>query len=59
MASLLLAACVMANGGHFEHILWCFVSRQNVTCLKGFTRYGHYAGRPKVEDIIIGRRAAS
>ena len=28
----------------------CFVYRQNVTCLKRFTRYGHYAG--EVEDII-------
>jgi len=31
----------------------CFVYRQNVTCLKCFTRYGHRAG--EVEDIIIGR----
>jgi len=23
----------------------CFVYRQSVTCLKRFTRYGHYAGR--------------
>jgi len=35
-------------------LLWfllfqCFVCRQNVTCLKRFTRYGHYAG--EVEDI--------
>ena len=22
----------------------CFVYRKNVTCLKRFTRYGHYAG---------------
>jgi len=28
----------------------CFVYRYNVTCLKRFTRYGHYAG--EVEDII-------
>jgi len=33
----------------------CFVYRQNVTCLKRFTRYGHYAG--EVEDIIIRRLA--
>jgi len=33
----------------------CFVYRQNVTCLKRFTRYGHYAG--EVEDIIIARLA--
>ena len=26
----------------------CSVYRQNVTCLKRFTRYGHYAG--EVED---------
>jgi len=31
------------------------VYRQNVTCAKRFTRYGHYAG--EVEDIIIGRLA--
>jgi len=28
----------------------CFVSRQNVTCLKRFTRYGHYTG--EVEDRL-------
>jgi len=33
----------------------CFVYHQNVTCLKRFTRYGHYAG--DVEGIIIGRLA--
>jgi len=33
----------------------CFVYRQNVTCLKRFTRYGHYAG--EVEDIIVARLA--
>jgi len=32
-----------------------FVYRQNVTCLKRCTRYGHYTG--EVEDIIIGRLA--
>ena len=37
-------------------LLWfllfqCFVCRQNVTCLKRFTRYGHYAG--EVEDINL------
>jgi len=32
-----------------------FVYRQNVTCLKSFTRYGHYAGAK--EDIITGRLA--
>ena len=34
-------------------LLDCFAHRQNVTCLKHFTRYGHYTG--EVEDIIIGR----
>jgi len=28
----------------------CFVYRQNVICLKRFTRYEHYAG--EVEDIL-------
>jgi len=31
------------------------VYRQNVTCLKRFTRYEHYAG--EVEDIMIARVA--
>ena len=33
----------------------CFVYRQNATCLKRFTRYGHFTG--EVEDIITGRLA--
>jgi len=33
-----------------------FVRRQNVYCLKRFTRYEHYAG--EVEEIIIGRLAS-
>ena len=33
----------------------CFVYRPMLTCLKRFTRYGHYTG--EVEDIIIGRLA--
>jgi len=33
----------------------CFVYRQNVTCLKLFTMYGHYAG--EVEDIIKSKLA--
>jgi len=33
----------------------CFVYRQNVTCLKRFTRYGHYAGEAK--DIIVDKLA--
>jgi len=40
----------------FEVLLYdCYVCCQNVTCLKRFTRYGHYAG--KVEDRIIARLA--
>jgi len=42
----------------FEFGVWlfdCFIYRQNVTCLKRFTRNGHYAD--EVEDIIIGRLA--
>ena len=35
----------------------CFVYRQNVTCLKCFTMYGHYAG--DVGVISIGRLARS
>ena len=31
----------------------CFVYRQNATCLKRFTRYGHFTG--EVEDIITDR----
>ena len=34
-------------------LIYCFVHCQNVTCLKRFTRYGHYAG--EVEYIIISR----
>ena len=33
----------------------CFVCCQNITCLKRFTRYGHYVG--DVEDIVIARFA--
>ena len=29
----------------------CFVYRQNVTCLKRFTMYGHYAS--EMEDVNI------
>jgi len=32
-----------------------FVYHENVTCMKRFARYGHYAG--EVEDIIISRLA--
>jgi len=34
-----------------------FVCHQNVTCLKRFTRYGHYAG--DVDDYHIGRLAVN
>ena len=33
----------------------CRFCSQNVTCLKRFTRYGHYAG--EVEDIVTARLA--
>ena len=40
----------------FEVLLFdCFVYCQNVSCLKRFTRYGHYTS--EVEDIIIARHA--
>jgi len=35
----------------------CFVYRQTVTCLKRFTRYGHYDYAREVKDTIIGRLA--
>ena len=47
------SACVKLMLRIFEFgvlLFDCFVCRQNVTCLKRFTRYGHYAG--EVEDII-------
>ena len=34
----------------------CFVNLQTVTCLKRFTRYGHYTG--EVEDIIIDSQSS-
>ena len=54
-----MVACVKLMLSKFLH-LWfllfdCFVCRQNVTCLKHFTRYGHYAC--EVEDIVIARLA--
>jgi len=53
---LLFVQCVQLMPRIFEFgvlLFDCFVYRQNVTCLKRFTRYGHYAG--EVEDIIAGR----
>ena len=50
--------CVKLLLNFFEFgvlLFYCFVYRQNVACLKRFTRYGHYAGA--MEDIIIGRLA--
>jgi len=35
--------------------LTVFVYRQNITCLKRFTKYGHYAG--ELEDVITARLA--
>ena len=49
--SVFVVLCVklMLRIFEFRVLLFdCFVCRQNVTCLKRFTRYGHYAG--KVED---------
>ena len=40
---------------HLWYLLFaCYVYHQNVTCLRRFTRYGHYTN---VEEIIIGRLA--
>jgi len=53
-----MVQCVklMLNIFEFGILLFhCFVYRQNVTCLKRFTRYGHYAG--EVEDIIKQTRS--
>jgi len=52
-----LFRCVKLMLGIFEFgvlLFDRFVCRQNVTCLKRFIRYGHYAG--EVEDIIMPRR---
>jgi len=47
-----MVQCVKLMLRVFEFAFDCFVYRQNVTCLKIFTRYGHDAG--EVEDITIG-----
>jgi len=40
----------------FLHLwFYSFVCCQNVTCVKHFTRYGHYTG--EVKDTIIARLA--
>jgi len=49
---VLMVQCVKLMLRIFEFgvlLFDCFVCRQNVTCLKRFTRYGHYTG--EVEDI--------
>jgi len=50
-----MVQCVKLMLSKFLHYIFllfdCFVCHQNLTCLKRFTRYGHYTG--KVEDIII------
>jgi len=48
-----MVQCVTLMPKFFEYgvlLFDCFVYYQNVTCLKRFARYGHYAG--EVEDII-------
>jgi len=53
-----MVLCVKLMLRIFEYgvlLFYCFVYCQNVTCLKRFTRYGHYAG--EVEDIIIDKLA--
>ena len=48
-----IVQCVTLMPKFFEYgvlLFDCFVYYQNVTCLKRFARYGHYAG--EVEDII-------
>jgi len=54
--SVCLCVKLMLRILEFEVLLFdCFVYRRNVTCLKCFTRYGHYTG--EVEDITIARLA--
>ena len=51
-----MVQCVKLMRRIFEFgilLFGCFVYRENVTCLKRFTRYMRYAG--EVEDITIGR----
>ena len=48
---------LMVKTFEFEVLLFtCFVYRRNITYLKRFTRYGHYAG--EVEDIINDRQTS-
>jgi len=55
-----MAQCVELLLSKFLHLCMFllfdrFVCRQTVTCLKPFTRYGHYTG--KVEELIVARLA--
>ena len=47
--------CVKLMLSKFLHVWFLlfdyFICRQNVTCLKLFTRHGHYAG--EVDDIAV------
>jgi len=54
-----MAQCVKLMLSKFLHLWFLlfdyFVFQQNVSCLKRFTRYGHYTS--EVEGIIIARHA--
>jgi len=55
-----MVQCVKLMVRIFEFVVLlfdCFVYSQSVTCLKRFTRYGHYAD--EVEDIVIARLIVS
>jgi len=55
---VVIVQCVKLMMTIFEFVAMlfdCFVYRKNVTYLKLFIRYGHYAG--EVKDIISGRLA--
>jgi len=53
---MILCVKLMLKIFEFRILLFdCFVYCQNVTCLKRFTAFWHYAG--EVKDIIIGRLA--
>ena len=55
-----MVQCVKLMLSKFLHLQFslfeCYVCHQNVSCLKRFTWYGHYAC--EMEDIIIPRFAA-
>ena len=50
-----MVECVKLMLGIFAVEILLFVCLHNVTCLKRFTRYGHYAG--EAEGIIKARLA--